>query len=245
MKRNGKDDMTDRAQKSFEMPAYVIGRVMNKRGRLRVFDHFDAAETALVVIDMQKFYVCDVQPALDIIPNINRLAAAFRAKGATVSWAKMTAGRNGKSLWPLYHEYFFTKEAGARHRDNLTEGADGHALHPDLDAQPTDCFASKSRFSAFLPGYSELPEKLAQRGIKNIVITGVLTNMCCETSARDAMMMDYKVVMVSDANAARFDEDHHAGFTTVYQSFSDVLTTDQVVNELLVESSPARRWASP
>jgi len=218
----------------FEMPTYVIGRVMNKRGRLRVFDRFEASETALVVIDMQKFYVADVQPALDVIPNINRLAAAFRAKGATVAWVKMTAGRDGKSLWPLYHDYFFTREAGARHRDNLTEGADGHALHPKLDVHETDCFASKSRFSAFLPGYSELPAKLEQGGIRNVVITGMLTNMCCETSARDAMMTDYKVVMVSDANAARFEEDHNVGFTTVYQSFSDVLTTDQVINELLV-----------
>jgi len=216
------------------MPTYVIGRVMNKRGRLRVFDRFEAFETALVVIDMQKFYVADVQPALDIIPNINRLAAAFRAKGAAVAWVKMTAGRDGKSLWPLYHDYFFTREAGARHRDNLTEGADGHALHPKLDVHETDCFASKSRFSAFLPGYSELPAKLEQRGIRNVVIAGMLTNMCCETSARDAMMTDYKVVMVSDANAARFEEDHNVGFTTVYQSFSDVLTTDQVLNELLV-----------
>jgi ureidoacrylate peracid hydrolase len=222
----------------FKMPDYVIGRVMTKRGRLRVFDHFAPEETALVVIDMQKFYVSDVQPAIAIIPNINRLAAAFRAQGGLVAWVKMTAGRDGKSLWPLYHDYFFTKEAGARHRDNLTEGAPGHALHADLDAKDTDCFASKSRFSAFLPGVSELPEKLHARGIKNVVITGMLTNFCCETSARDAMMLDYKVVMVSDANAARFEDDHNGGFTTVFQSFGDVLTTDQVIDELLVRRSP-------
>jgi ureidoacrylate peracid hydrolase len=227
--------MSDRSKAPFEMPAYVIGRVMTKRGRLRVFERFEAAETALVVIDMQKFYVSDVQPAIAIIPNINRLAAAFRAKGGLVAWAKMTAGRDGKSLWPLYHDYFFTKEAAARHRDNLTEGVDGHELHANLDVRNDDCFASKNRFSAFLPGFSELPDKLAQRGIKNVVITGMLTNFCCETSARDAMMMDYKVVMVSDANAARYEEDHNVGFTTVYQSFGDVLTTDQVLNELLVE----------
>jgi nicotinamidase-related amidase len=227
--------------KGFEMPEYVIGRVMNKRGRLRVFDRFEAPETAVVVVDMQKFYVSDVQPAIAIIPNINRLAAAFRAKGALVAWVKMTAGQGGKSLWPLYHDYFFTKEAGARHRDNLTEGADGHQLHPDLDVRQGDCFASKRRFSAFMPGHSELLDKLAQRGIKNVVITGMLTNMCCETSARDAMMLDYKVVMVSDANAARFEEDHNTGFTTVYQSFCDVLSTDEVLNELLVEASPQPR----
>lgn len=132
--------MSDRP---YEMPGYVIGRVMSKRGRLRVFDRFEAAETALVVIDMQKFYVSDVQPAIDIIPNINRLAADFRAKGATVAWVKMTAGRDGKSLWPIYHDYFFTEENAARHRDNLTEGAEGHTLHADLDVRDGDLFASR------------------------------------------------------------------------------------------------------
>jgi ureidoacrylate peracid hydrolase len=61
----------------------------------------------------------------------------------------------------------------------------------------------------------------------------MLTNFCRETSARDAMMLDYKVVMVSDTNAARYDEDHSAEFATLFQSFGDVLTTDQVIEELL------------
>jgi nicotinamidase-related amidase len=215
------------------MPGYVIERVMTKRGRMRVFDRFAAGETALVVIDMQKFYVGDVGPALAIIPNINRLAEAFRAKGATIAWVRMTAGRDGQSLWPLYHDFFFSKEGAARHRDNLTEGADGHRFHPDLALHEGDLIASKDRFSAFLPGHSELPELLAARGIRNVVITGMLTNFCCETSARDAMMLDYRVAMVSDANAARYPEDHAAGFTTLYQSFGDVVTTDEAIDDLL------------
>lgn len=225
--------MVEYSIKPFEMPAYVIERVMKKRNRLRIFDKFAAAETALVVIDMQKFYVGDIAPALAIIPNINRLAAAFRAKGAMVAWVQMTVGVGGKSLWPLYHDYFFAKDGAVSHRDNLTAGADGHKLHADLDARQQDCFASKSRFSAFLPGVSDLPDKLDRRGIKNVVIAGMLTNFCCETSARDAMMLDYKVVMVSDANAARYEEDHSAGFTSLYQSFGDVLTTDEVIGDLL------------
>jgi nicotinamidase-related amidase len=225
--------MAEPKVKPFAMPAYVIDRVMKKRGRLRVFDAFAARETALVVIDMQKFYVGDIEPAIAIIPNINRLAAAFREKGAPVVWVQMTVGRAGKSLWPLYHDYFFTEDAASRHRDNLTEGTDGHKLHADLDPHPQDLFASKSRFSAFLPSSCDLPNMLDERGIKNVVITGMLTNFCCETSARDAMMLDYKVVMVSDANAARYEEDHSAGFTSLYQSFGDVLTTDEVIQDLL------------
>lgn len=218
----------------FVMPQYVIDRVLKKRGRLRIFDRFEPAKTALVVIDMQKFYVSDVPPAIAIVPNINRLAATFRERGAHVAWVKMTAGKDGKSLWPLYHDYFFSKENGERHRDNLTEGADGHDLYAGLEARPADIHASKSRFSAFLPTVSDLPDKLAARGITNVVITGMLTNFCCETSARDAMMLDYHVAMVSDANAARFAEDHNIGFTTVFQSFGDVVTTDEAINDLVL-----------
>jgi isochorismate hydrolase len=64
----------------------------------------------------------------------------------------------------------------------------------------------------------------------------MLTNFCCETSARDAMMLDYRVAMISDANAARFQEDHDVGFTTVFQSFGDVVTADQMVNEILTSA---------
>jgi ureidoacrylate peracid hydrolase len=226
---------------AYEMPSYVIDRVMKKRGRRRVFDRFEPWQTALVVVDMQTFYVSDVPPALAIIPNINRLASVFRARGGHVAWVKMTAGQNGKSLWPLYHDYFFTKENGERHRDNLTEGAPGHSLHADLDVKPNDTFATKTRFSAFLPGVSDLPEKLQAHGVRNVVITGMLTNFCCETSARDAMMLDYHVAMVSDANAARFAEDHNVGFTTVFQSFGDVVTCSEVIDSLLVGAGDGQK----
>ena len=217
----------------FEMPQYVIDRVMKKRGRRRVFDRFEPRESALVVIDMQEFYVRDVPTAVAIIPTINRLAQAFRERGGHVAWANMVAGENGKSLWPLYHDYFFTPENAARHRDNLTKGHPGQKLRADLDARPEDIHAEKQRFSAFIPKYSDLPEKLDAKGIRNVAIVGMLTNFCCETSARDAMMLDYHVAMVEDANAARFQDDHNVGFQTVYQSFGDVVSADELLEENL------------
>lgn len=223
--------MTDRP---FEMPDYVIERVMRKRGRLRVFDRFEAHETALIVIDMQRFYVADVPDAVAIVPTINTLAAGFRRKGALVVWVQMTAGRDGQSLWPLYHERFMQPERAAQHRDQLSEGAEGHRLHADLVVHESDLLVHKNRFSAFLPTASDLHEVLTRRGIRNVAIAGMLTNFCCETSARDAMMLDYRVAMVSDANAARHEDDHQAGFTTLYQSFGDVLTARELLGEVLV-----------
>ncbi len=217
----------------FQLPQYVIDRVMKKRGRRRVFERFEPRESALVVIDMQEFYVRDVPTAVAILPTINRLAAAFRERGGHVAWVQMVAGDNGKSLWPLYHDYFFTPENARRHRDHLTRGHPGQQLHADLVTKPEDIFSEKQRFSAFIPKYCDLPARLDARGICNVAITGMLTNFCCETSARDAMMLDYHVAMVTDANAARFDDDHEVGFQTVYQSFGDVVTADELLDEIL------------
>lgn len=225
----------------FAMPQYVIDRVMKKRGRRRVFERFEPSESALVVVDMQEFYVRDVPTAVAIIPNINRLAQAFRERGGHVAWVKMVAGENGKSLWPLYHDYFFTPENGQRHRDNLSKGHPGQELRADLDVQPGDIQAEKQRFSAFIPKYSDLPQRLDEKGIRNVAIVGMLTNFCCETSARDAMMLDYHVAMVSDANAARFEDDHNVGFQTVYQSFGDVVTVDELLGEILLPAGTEPR----
>ena len=73
-------------------------------------------------------------------------------------------------------------------------------------------------------------------GTTGNLIAGTVTNFCCETSARDAMMLDYRVVMVSDACAARYDEDHIVGLTSVWQSFGDVRAVDDCVQNLLQSS---------
>jgi nicotinamidase-related amidase len=52
-----------------------------------------------------------------------------------------------------------------------------------------------------------------------------VTNVCCESSARDASTLGYRVIMVADANAARRDQDHNATLHTIYRSFGDVRPT--------------------
>jgi nicotinamidase-related amidase len=215
------------------MPAYVIERVMAKRGRLNVFDHFDPHKSALLVIDMQNFYVGEIPSVLAIIPNINRLAARTRELGGLVVWVGMSAGADGQSRWHIYHDNFFTPERGANHRDQLSPGHPGHEFHRDLKIEPGDATVYKSRFSPFIAGASNIQDVLQARGIENLIVAGTATNMCCESAARDAMMLDYKVVMVADANGARYDDDHLAGLTSFYQSFGDVRTTDEVIDQLL------------
>jgi nicotinamidase-related amidase len=217
----------------YGFPQYVIDRVMAKRGRLNVFDRFDPTRTALLVIDMQNFYVGEIESVIGIIPNINRLAREMRARGGLVVFVGMTAGAGGNSLWPIYHDYFFTPEKGANHRDQLSSDHPGHRFHADLDVALGDPIVYKSRFSPFIQGASNIEDILRGHGIECLIVTGTATNMCCEAAARDAMMRDYKVVMVADANGARHPEDHLAGLTSFFQSFGDVRTTDEVINDLL------------
>ena len=85
----------------------------------------------------------------------------------------------------------------------------------------------KRRSSAFTPGASDLHERLHASGRDTVIITGTLTNVCCEATARDAMLMNYDTLFVSDANGARSDEEHNATLVNMMQFFADVLTTER------------------
>ncbi len=213
------------------IPHYVIERIMAKRGRLEVFDAFEAEKTAFLVIDMQNFYVAEVETAISIVPNINRIAATCRAKGVPVIWVIMRCAdqEGAPSQWQLYHEHFFTDAKAKNHLTSLSPGNAGYEIYPDLDVQDEDRIVTKKRFSPFIIGASDLHDILQDLGVSNLIVAGTATNMCSESTARDAMMLDYKVVMVEDANAARYDDDHLAGLTSFYQSFGDVRTTDDVI----------------
>ena len=214
-----------------KIPDYVIERIMAKRGKLNVYEEFEAEKTAFLVIDMQNFYVAEVDTAISIVPNINRIAITCREKDVPVIWVIMRCAEEegAPSQWPIYHQYFFTEAKGHNHLTKLSPGNSGYELYPELDVREEDRIVTKRRFSPFVIGASDLHDILQGMGIENLIVAGTATNMCSESTARDAMMLDYKVVMVEDANAARYDDDHLAGLTSFYQSFGDVRSTDDVI----------------
>jgi ureidoacrylate peracid hydrolase len=87
----------------------------------------------------------------------------------------------------------------------------------------------KNRFSAFIQGSSDLAQVLRSRGLDTVLITGTVTNVCCESTARDAMMLNFRTIMISDGNAAVTDEDHNASLCAFYLTFGDVMSTDAVI----------------
>ena len=78
---------------------------------------------------------------------------------------------------------------------------------------------------------------LRERDIDTLIITGCLTDVCCESTARDAMMLNYNAIMVTDANAADTDADHNNALRAFYTTFGDIMRTDMVVDLLSLESS--------
>jgi ureidoacrylate peracid hydrolase len=93
-----------------------------------------------------------------------------------------------------------------------------------------------------IQGSSDLGERLQAAGIDTVIITGTATNVCCESTARDAFMLNYRTLVVSDANATVSDEAHNASLNALFVRFADVFTTKEILDLLAAASAkPARR----
>ena len=159
-----------------------------------------------------------------IIPNINRLAGTLRARGGTVVWVLPQSGP--PTAWA---EEFYGPEVAHMFAASGGTGPWRERLWPALDAMDHDLFVEKSSTSAFFPGLSPLPELLREQRIDTVLITGTVTNVCCEASARDAATLGFRVVLVADGTAAGSDEVHNATLHTVYRSYGDVRPTGEIL----------------
>ncbi len=219
----------------FELPAEYVERAMSRQGRAHSVERLVAPSTALLVVDMQRYFMeppfagaCPM--AQEVVLNVNRLAEAIRGAGGSIVWIQMKAPPE-KGDWSALRDRFSAAAAEARWGQLGVEGR-GFELWPDLDVHGTDLRIVKSRYSAFIPGSSELDEMLSKRNIDTLLIAGVATNGCCESTARDAMMLYYRVLMVSDACAAATDGEHAATLGNFYLFFGDVQGTEEIVGLL-------------
>jgi ureidoacrylate peracid hydrolase len=201
--------------------------------------------TALLVVDMQNAFLMEgvghnvIAPARDIVPNVNRLAAAVRPLGGTVIWIQATADERLVADWSVMHD-MMTPEARERRIRSTWRGSPGHQLWSGLDVHAGDPIVEKSRYSAFIQGSSDIEALLRGRGIDTVIVTGTVTGVCCESTARDAMMRNFRTIMISDANAARTDEEHNAALCAFYHTFGDVMSTDEAIGYLTANRPAAR-----
>ncbi len=223
------------------IPANIVTEVKAQRGRVNRYDQLIGAKTALVVIDLQNAFMLpgmpvEVPTAREIVPNVNRLATATRAAGGKVVWVKMCLEGQSEA-WRV----FFDGDPRRATLSELTPGARGFELYDDLEVLPEDAILVKKRYSAFIQGSSDIDRYLRDAGIDTVIITGTLTNVCCESSARDAMMLNYQLVFVADANAALSDGEHNATLGSILRVFGDVANTDEVTAMLCGESGGQSR----
>lgn len=216
------------------IPDYILQRVMDRRGKVRLFETLDPARTALIVVDLQNGFMAPGQPAeiayaREIVPNVNRIGAALRAAGGQVVYIQNTITDATQAEWCVWFDNFTKGDFKQRMITAFARGSFGHAIYPALDVVPGDWTVEKQRFGAFVEGSSTLHAQLLAKDIDTLIIVGTATNVCCESTARDAMMMNYKVVFVSDANACRTDEEHNATLGNILALFGDVQSTDEVI----------------
>jgi ureidoacrylate peracid hydrolase len=215
----------------------IVQIALQRRGRLRLFEEIDPARTAHLVIDMQTGFMtpgapAEITPATEIIPNINRISAACRKAGALNVFIQNSISEESKESWSNWFDAFWTADKRKGMYSTFTVGQPGHALHPDIEVGPDDMRINKFRFGAFVDGSSDLHERLRARGVDTVIITGCATNICCESTARDAMMLNYKVLFVSDGTATHTDFEHNNTLNNMMLTFADVVSTDDVVGLL-------------
>lgn len=219
-----------------EFPQWVVDRVLARQGRLHPYDHFDPRTTAFVVVDLQNYYtqpgyLGECAPARATFGAVNRLAGALRAAGGSVVWVQ-TCSDGADQFWSHHHAHMLTPERSARRLRELSRDHAGFQIAPGLDAQPGDARVVKRCYSALAPGSSALDETLKARGIRSVLVGGTVTNVCCESTARDAMMMDYATVMVEDALSAVTPHEHEYALQNWMLFFGDVLQTGEVIERL-------------
>jgi ureidoacrylate peracid hydrolase len=213
--------------KSVVYPA-VVERVAERRGGLRVFDRLNSRRTAHIVVDLQNGFmapgaVCEIAEAREIVPAVNRISSAVRDAGGLVVYIQNTLDEVAIQTWSTYLDNFCSPSRRQRMIEAFTPDAEGQALWSELDVRPEDLKVRKRRFGAFVHGSSDLHAILQQRGIDTLIITGTASQVCCESTARDAMMMNYKVFFVADGNATFTDQEHNATLSAMAHTFCDVI----------------------
>lgn len=183
----------------------------------------DVPAAALIVVDMQNAFIHPDGPiympaGAAIADAVAAVANAFRAAGRPVFYtrhAEDPAGGNA-GMMAVWWE-------GSSPKEGTWEAAIFEGLAP----QTGDVVIPKIRYDAFVA--TDLELRLREAGVKDLAITGVMTNLCCESTARDAFMRDFRVFFAADGTAAPSLEFHRSSLLNLAYGFAYVLTCDELV----------------
>jgi ureidoacrylate peracid hydrolase len=143
--------------------------------------------------------------------------------------------------WTGFFDAFVAPGRRAEAAAALAAGSKLQQLWPELDVQSRDLRVAKNRYSVLIK--NDFEKELRERGIDTLLIAGTKTNVCVECTARDAMMLDFKVVLVSDCTAALSDDEQRATLENVIQQFGDVRTAEEALALLDAGAGPRSQTA--
>jgi ureidoacrylate peracid hydrolase len=220
-----------------EISPDILARTKTLRDNLHMFGTMDPSRTAHIIVDLQNGFMepgatVELPVARDIVPNVNKISQVVRAAGGINVFIRYLIDEETLTNWSSWFMDFASPQRRQAMIETFSKDCHGFALWPGLDVQSTDLIVDKTRFGAFVPGSSKLHEILQARDIDTLIITGTATNVCCESTARDAMQMNYKIIFVADGNAAMTDAEHNATLNNMVNLFADVMTTSEVVGSL-------------
>ena len=197
----------------------------------------DPRRTAHVVIDLQNAFVAEGAPAevpfsRSIVPNVNRISKTLRDAGGLNIFVRFTVDDAEPNYWTSMHRQTKPELLGGLKR-LFCRGTVNHELCVGLDVAQGDLIIDKTRFSALTPGTCDLQRILEAWSIDTIIITGALTNCCCEATARDAMQLGYSVLFIQDGCATHDDAMHNNTLSNLYAfGYAEVCTADEALVRL-------------
>lgn len=177
----------------------------------------EPGKSALLVIDMQEHFAAltDI-----IIDHVLSVIDACRFSDVHILFTRH-GHRNPAEDGGLLVDWW---------GEAIQYGSQDWEIVSSLKPQDQDTIIDKNRYSAFYR--TDLDTILRGKGIEDVIICGILTNCCCETTARDAFMRDYRVFFLSDATTAVAEELHIASLKNLAYGFAHILDTDSLCRYL-------------
>lgn len=182
-------------------------------------------KSALFVIDMQRFFVDStsssyLESGAAVLPNVQQLISAFRKANRPVIYTRHVHHPNDLDSGIM--DWWW--------RGKCIEGSPESEIHPDLTPLPKEKVVFKHRYSAFYN--TDLETVLRCLKIEDIVITGVMTNMCCESTTRDAYYRDFRIFFLADGTGTLNEEMHVASLLNIAYGFAFVTTCDSIITQV-------------
>ena len=193
--------------------------------------HLNMEKAALLVVDMQYFFLDPSSPTftcggLAILPNLKKIIHAFRGADRPVIFTRHVhhPDRIDAGIMGWWWEGM------------CLEGSPESEIHRDISPERNEKVILKHRYSAFYN--TDLETVLRCLHVEDIVIAGIMTNMCCESTARDAYYRDYRVFFLADGTGSITEEMHLASLINLAFGFSWVTDVNTIVAQLSEEVVP-------